>query len=529
MTTDIVGSRTLRSQWDETAKFYADTTFLTYVSVEDRTTAFTYREFDHLVKQTANFFLSLGVQKQELIALHLHNTPEYLICWLALAQIGAVSVPLNEHYRLEESSYILKKCEIHRIITESITLDMYTQNRDALGLTTIIATDAPASCDDVWALYPCIAKMPDTLTEQRMVDTLDMAVILFTSGTTRHPKGAVYTHCNVVYGGLLHSAQMGMAEGDRFLSSMPCYHMDFQEMAAMPVICCGGTLIMVEHYSARRFWKQVCTHKAHFTDTMSIMNRTMLLQPEGAWEKEHCLKQIYFSMGLSNEEKERFESRFNVSLLNSYGMTETVSGVTCAPLVGDKNWPSVGRPALSYEIKIIDGQGNEVAADVPGEICVHGVPGRSIIAGYYKDEEATARLIDADGWLHSGDCGYLDENGWLFFIERCDYMIKRAGENVSSIEVECVLTSHPKIVDAAVIGIPDPIRDQAVKAFVKLLPDASLTEEEITEYCCARLAKFKIPTIIEFVTDFPRTATGKIKKSLLKQREERKKSMEEQQ
>lgn len=108
-------------------------------------------------------------------------------------------------------------------------------------------------------------------------------------------------------------------------------------------------------------------------------------------------------------------------------------------------------------------------------------------------------------------------------------MIKRAGENVSSIEVECVLTSHPKIVDAAVIGIPDPIRDQAVKAFVKLLPDASLTEEEITEYCCARLAKFKIPTIIEFVTDFPRTATGKIKKSLLKQREERKKSMEEQQ
>ena len=286
---------------------------------------------------------------------------------------------------------------------------------------------------------------------------------------------------------------------------------------------------MVEHYSARRFWKQVCTHKAHFTDTMSIMNRTMLLQPEGAWEKEHCLKQIYFSMGLSNEEKERFESRFNVSLLNSYGMTETVSGVTCAPLVGDKNWPSVNRPALSYEIKIIDGQGNEVAAGVPGEICVHGVPGRSIIAGYYKDEEATARLIDADGWLHSGDCGYLDENGWLFFIERCDYMIKRAGENVSSIEVECVLTSHPKIVDAAVIGIPDPIRDQAVKAFVKLLPDASLTEEEITEYCCARLAKFKIPTIIEFVTDFPRTATGKIKKSLLKQREERKKSMEEQQ
>lgn len=529
MTTDIVGSRTLRSQWDETVKFYADTTFLEYVSVEDVTTLFTYREFDRLVKQTANFFLKLGIAKNEFVALHLHNTPEYLICWLALAQIGAVSVPVNEHYRLSESSYILGKCGIRRIITESRTLDMYTQNRDEFSLDTIIATDVSTSPDGVYALYPSIADMPDILAEQRPVATEDMAVILFTSGTTRHPKGAIYTHCNVVYGGLLHTAQMGMARGDRFLSSMPCYHMDFQEMAAMPVICSGGTLIMVEHYSARRFWKQVCEHKAHFTDTMSIMNRTMLLQPEAPWEKQHCLKQIYFSMGLSNEEKERFEERFGVSLLNSYGMTETVSGVTCAPLVGDKNWPSVGRPALSYEIKIIDSQGCEVAPNVPGEICVHGVPGRSIIAGYYKDEEATARLIDADGWLHSGDCGYLDENGFLFFIERCDHMIKRAGENVSGIEVECVLTSHPYIVDAAVIGIPDPIRDQAVKAFIQLLPDTSLSEEEITEYCSTRLAKFKIPTVVEFVTEFPRTATGKIKKSLLKRREEMNQSMEEQQ
>lgn len=520
MTTDIVGSRTLRSQWDETVKYYADATFLEYVSVEDETTFFTYREMDKLVKQTANFFLELGIQKDEFVALHLHNTPEYMICWLALAQIGAVSVPLNEHYHLEESSYIIEKCCIHRIITESRTLDMYTQNRDALELDTIILTDGTSPASDVFELRRCISAQPCTLQEVRRVTTEDMAVILFTSGTTRHPKGAIYTHCNVVYGGLLHVAQMGMAKGDRFLSSMPCYHMDFQEMAAMPVICSGGTLIMVEHYSARRFWSQVYHHKAHFTDTMSIMNRTMMLQPVQPWEKDHCLKQIYFSMGLSLEEKERFEERFNVSLLNSYGMTETVSGVTCAPLVGNKNWPSVGRPALSYEIKIIDALGNEVAPGTPGEICVHGVPGRSIISGYYGDEEATARLIDSDGWLHSGDCGYLDEDGWLFFIERCDHMIKRAGENVSSIEVECVLTSHPEIVDAAVIGVTDPIRDQAVKAFIQLLPDSHLSVEEITAYCSSRLAKFKVPTIIEFVTDFPRTATGKIKKSLLKRGDE---------
>lgn len=217
-------------------------------------------------------------------------------------------------------------------------------------------------------------------------------------------------------------------------------------------------------------------------------------------------------MGLRTEEKEAFEERFHVRLLNSYGMTETVSAVTCVPLYGDQRWPSVGRPAISYEIKIVDQNGNTLPAGSEGEICVHGIPGRSIIPGYFKDEEATRRLIDKDNWLHSGDWGYLDNDGWLFFLGRCGDMIKRSGENISCAEVECVLTSHPLIEDAAVIGVPDPIRNQAVKAFVKLADGAALTANEIIAYCESRLACFKVPEFVAFVKDFPRTATGKIKK-----------------
>ena len=286
-------------------------------------------------------------------------------------------------------------------------------------------------------------------------------------------------------------------------------------MEAASVICSGGTLIMIEHYSARRFWKQICEHKAHFTDVMSIMNRTMMLQPVQPWEKDHCLKQIYFSMGLSQREKEAFEERFNVRLLNSYGMTETVTAVTCVPLYGNQNWPSVGRPALSYEIKIIDENGNTVPAGTEGEICVHGVPGRTLVPGYYGDEELTNKLLDSEGWLHSGDWGYLDQDGWLFFLGRCGQMIKRSGENISCLEVECVLTSQPLIRDAAVVGVPDPIRDQAVKAFVQLIEGSVLSESEVIEYCNAYLAQFKVPSMVEFVDDFPRTATGKIQKSKL--------------
>ena len=514
--TDMVGSYTLRSQWDDTVRCYGDLTFLEYVSVEDQVTRYTYAAFDQKVKQAANYFLELGIEKGELVALHLHNSPEYLICWLALAQIGAVSVPMNEHYRQPESIYVLEKCQVRCLIAEPSNLAFYAPIREQLGLDHLILAWGDADQPGIELLADGMARQSEVLQENRSVVTEDVAVILFTSGTTCHPKGAIYTHCNVVYGGMVHIAQMGMSHGDRFLSCMPCYHMDFQEMAAMPCICSGSTLIVVEHYSARRFWSQVVRYKANFTDTMSMMNRTMMLQPVQPWEKDHCIKQIYFSMGMSDAEKDNFEARFGVKLLNSYGMTETVSGVTCAPLFGEKNWPSVGRVAPSYQIKIIDEFGRELPDGQVGEICIHGVPGRSLILGYYRDEEATARLLDKDNWLHSGDRGYLDKDGWLFFLDRGVNFIKCSGENVSSIEVECVLTSHPKIADAAVVGIPDPLREHAVKACVQLAEGETLTVDEVIDYCRHRLAKFKVPSVVEFVTEFPRTATGKIKKDQLR-------------
>ncbi len=512
---DIAGSRTLKSQWNDTVKFYPDSVFLEYVNTSDEHSVYTYAEFDKKVRRAANVFLELGVKKGELVALHMRNSPEYLVCLLALAQIAAVSVPMNEHYRMEESLYVLNKCGIKRLVADERSLPVYLPHLDELPLDTIITARGEIEDNRIISVTEMMAKQPFELREERSVESMDTAVILFTSGTTRHPKGAIYTHCNVIYGGLLHASQIAMERGDRFLSSMPCYHMDFQEMALMPVICTGNTLIMLEHFSARRFWRQICDYKANFTDIMSTMCRTMMMRPVEDFEKHHSLKQVYFSMGLSNEEKEQFEQRYGVRLLNSYGMTETVSAVTCAPLFGDKNWPSVGRPALSYDIKIIDEFGQELPPDTAGEICVHGVPGRTLVAGYFDEPEETAMLIDAEGWLHSGDKGYLDKDGWLFFLDRRANMIKRSGENISTLEVECIINSNKKVADAAVVGVPDTIRDQAVKAFVQVMEGESLSDQELIDYCAARLSKFKVPTIVEFVSEFPRTATGKIQKKLL--------------
>lgn len=515
--TDIVGNQTIRDIWDNTVNYYPECRFLEFIAIDDKVSYYTYKEFDILVHQTANLFINSGIKKGELVAIHLHNSPEYLVSWLALAQIGAVAVPLNEHYQYRETKYVIKnKCQTKFLITDSSLLSMYLEKKDELGIETIFCVAEEINNSQVINLKKEIKKQPYELLERREIVTSDMAVILFTSGTTQYPKGAIYSNYNVVFGGIFHMSQMSMRHGDKFLTSMPCYHMDFQQMSTMPVIYTGSTIIVVEHFSARRFWKQIVTHEANYTDTMSIMNRTMMLQPVQDWEKNHKIHQMYFSMGLSDDEKETFEKRFNVKLMNSYGMTETVTAVTCAPIVGDKNWPSVGRAALTYKVKIIDCNGNEVKPGEMGEICIWGVPGKTIISGYYNDEINTKKLIDEDGWIHTADRGYLDKDGWLFFVDRINNLIKRSGENVSPLEVECVLTSHPKIADCAVIAVPDKIRDEAIKAFIKLAENETLEIEEISKYCSDRLAKFKVPTVWEFVEEFPRTATGKIKKNLLK-------------
>ncbi|MGI6580285.1 MAG: AMP-binding protein [Saccharofermentanales bacterium] len=521
---DAVGSKTLQSEWNDIADYYSDCIFLEYVDItnNDTVTKYSYKEFDVIVKKVVNHFLSIGIDQGELVGLHFFNSPYYIACFLALGQIGAVAVPLNEHYTIHEIRYIVEKCNIQHLVVHDRFSDLYFDSKNVLAIQslTIAASTKKHTSElfDIYVLEDEIKQYGVKLNKRNTIKTSDMAVILFTSGTTSRPKGAIYTNYNVIYGGIFHAAQMGMEHGDRFLTTMPCYHMDFQQMALMPCIHTGSTLIMVERFSARRFWKQVCDFKADFTETMSMMNRTMLMQPVQDWERNHCVRQMYFSMGLSDKEKEEFENRFNIELLNSYGMTETVTGVTCCPIYGKKNWPSVGRVAPGYKIKIVDQHGLEVPHGEIGEIYVLGEPGKTVIAGYYKDEEKTQELFVDEGWIKTGDYGYFDINDWMFFVDRSQNMIKRSGESISCLEVESVLTSHEEILDAAVVGIKDSLRDEAVKAFIQLKPNASLSENEIKEYCEQYLAKFKVPTLIEFVDDFERTSTGKIKKTAIAQK-----------
>lgn len=512
--TDIIGNKTLKKQWEEAAKEWPNKLFMIFEDRAGNVEQATYREFYDKISQTANMFIDLGVKKGEAVAVQLFNSPEFMLCWFGLAQIGAVIVPLNSGYKQTEVNYILKKSGARIVVSDSRLIDNYIQG-DAYKLDKVIVARGKCARADIPEFSALIAKYETKLAETRQISSDDISEILFTSGTTSSPKGVVMTHCNALFAGLIHAWECNLNENDRFFTTMPCFHIDFQYMAVMSALVTGATVVIAERFSATNYWRQVCQYKVNVADMMPFLVRTVMSKPVQPWEKEHSLKYVYFSMGMSTKEKDAFVERFGVKFINCYGSTETVSCVTCAPVFGEQRWPSVGKTAFGYETRIMGADGKELEAGQVGSIQIKGVRGRSLAVGYYNDPEATDKCFHGD-WFVTGDDGYLDEDGWLYFSDRHNNMIKRSGESVSTTEVENILTTHPLIADAAVIGVADSLRGQAVKAIVMLKQGAKLKPEDIICYCSKYLADFKLPSIVEFCDDFPRTSTGKIKKGLLK-------------
>lgn len=523
---DIVGSRTLRDLWRDLGEQHGGRTFLVFEGSAGDVAGFTYAQFRTLVTRTANLFLGLGVGKGDAVAVHLRNCPELLMCMFGLTEIGAVMVPLHPRSTREECADIVARVHAQVVVCEPDGLGSYAVETGGEALPANVTHQGSATPRVVLArseeLVPgTIAfetardAQPAYLRDVVPLTSDDVAGIVFTSGTTARPKGVVLTHANLLFSGVFVDWQASLTEQDRLLTTMPACHVNFQLNALMPVLTAAATLVMVERYSASTFWKQVCQYEATVVQSIAMMVRTQLLQPEADWERENSVREVLYYLPITDEEKARFEERFGARILNSYGTSETLVGVLTDPPRGERRWPSVGRVGLGYEARVVDDDGREVPSGTVGEIQVRGVPGRTLMKEYFQDPAATAAAIDADGWLHTGDLGYVDAEGWFFFVERRTHLIKRAGESVSPAEVEAVLVRHPGVGEAAVIGVPDPIHDEAVKAFVVPAPGVTLTEQDVQDHCRARLMPFKVPTVVEIVTSLPHTRSFKVEKSRL--------------
>ncbi len=535
---DIVGNETLRDLWQSVVERKGRRHFLTFQNRVGDVFEYTYAAFDEDVNRIANVFLDLGIEKGDHVALHLHSSPEFLMCLFGLAKIGAVAVPINEQYLADEAEYILENSDAICVVVEPLFYETY-QELLARGhyfpkgvVVARAGTESPRSNIDFSSIYTPLGTVEEgqqgiydfwmMRCEQSAIlrDSCELASddpvqIIYTSGTTSRPKGVVLTHANMVFSGLYGDWEVSLRGSDRVLTSMPACHSNFQLAALMPVITAGASLIIIEKYSATRFMKQIRHYKATVIQCVAMMLRTLLLQPVDPEEKNHCVREVLYFIPITDAEKEEFEQRFNMRIMNTYGSTESIGWAITDPPVGARNWPSVGRAGLGYKARICDMNDNELPPGEVGEIQIKGERGRSVMLEYYNNPEATENTFSADGWLKTGDQGYQDDNGWFYFVDRKVNMVKRSGENISTTELEEILEQHPAIAEAAVIGVPDPIRDQAIKAFVRFAPGESMTLAEVEQYCKDHMASFKVPTFYEVVEDFPRTCSMKIEKKLL--------------
>src|SRR6266581_3833021 len=500
----ITATRTLKSALEDKARRFPEETFLIFEDATGATARWTWREFDADVNRAARLLQERGLGPGDKFNLHLGNCPEFLLFWMAAAKTGMVMVPTNPASTADEMAYILGHSEVRLAITEP----QYAASlRTAAG-----RCPARGGVLEARPLAPLLDGLPSTPPDT-VVASLDEISMQYTSGTTSKPKGVLLTHANYLYGGEVMSKAMRVGPADRHLIVLPLFHAGAQVHAFLPMLLAGGSVALMERFSATRFVEQAIRHEATLAALFAAPIRMLLAQPRSAPDSRTRLRAISYAQNITPQQFEEWHARFRAPLMQIWGMTETMSLPLMQPLDLPRKPLAMGMPVLGYECKVVDESGKEVPPGTVGELVVSGIPGVSLMKGYFKNPEATASTL-REGWLHSGDQAVMDEDGCFFFVDRKKDMIKRAGENVSASEVEEALKQHPAVFDAAVVGVPDPLRDYAIKAYVILEEGARSSADELIAWCAARLSRFKVPEHVEFRATFPRTSVGKIQKHL---------------
>lgn len=472
-----------------------------------------YGELDRLVDAMAGNLGGHGVGAGERVALLLGNCPEFLVAVLACARLGAIVMPIGTRQKGPELEFLLNDSGAAALIFESEFAanlpapDAVPQLRHRFALGDPVAGVAPAA-----ALLAPVAPVPPAAVAED-----DTAVILYTSGTTGRPKGAMLSHLNIIHSVIHFARCMGLGERDRSLLAVPAAHVTGTVAILLTTLYCGGVSVVLRAFKARECLALAAAERVTFTCMVPAMYILCLMDPEfdrfdlGAWR-------IGSFGGAPMPESaigRLAETLPRMQLSNAYGATETTSPTTLMPLGETAARPdSVGQVVPCGEIKVMDEGGRPLPPGVPGEIWIRGP---MVVKGYWNRPDANAASF-TDGFWHSGDIGSIDAEGFVRIFDRVKDMINRGGYKVFSAEVENALSFHPGVVECAVIGRPDPVLGERVQALI-VPRDDHVSAEDLRRFCAERMADYKVPEFIELVREaLPRNANGKVQKGLLRER-----------
>jgi acyl-CoA synthetase (AMP-forming)/AMP-acid ligase II len=449
-----------------------------------------YADFDRLSNRAAHALRARGVVRGDRVTLAHGNAVEYVVAAIGVLKAGAILNPVNPALGASELGYVLGHADPRVVVTDAAS----DEKLRALRRTTVLGATLAGEGSD--------APVPDGPAPG------DYSTLLYTSGTTGKPKGVLFTHSRTGTSGPHFIERLGLTPDDTILAVTPLFHGNAWG-AVTTALYAGGTAAFATQFSASEFWPLVHEVQATVVYTLGTVLAMLLTREASPLERTNPLRVI---LGLGAAPiRERVIERFGVrAVLECFGSTDA-GVVTIEPLGATPRPGSCGPAVPGVEIRVVDDAGTPLPARATGEIVVKSP---AMMAAYYKDPDETAKAL-RDGWFHSGDLGWLDEDGWLYFVDRKRDVIRRGGENVSSVLVEKTLREHPKVADVAVLGVPDPVLGQEIKAFV--VTSAPVSAEELRAFAAERLAKFQVPRLWEFRDALPKTPTQRVEKYKLRE------------
>jgi O-succinylbenzoate-CoA ligase len=473
----------------------------------------TYAEMADRASALATGLHEKGVRPGEVVGLLAYNCPEYLETIFAANCLGAIVMPINWRLAAPEVRYILEHSGAKVLVCDEALVNLAddaTRELEASPLKVCLAPDAPPGWTPIAVLR--FGKPP---LERFPTEADDTQRLMYTSGTTGRPKGVMITHGNLAWKNLAHLIQFGFNRNDVGLACGPLYHVGALDLTTTTLIAAGATTIVHRAFDAAAVVDEIERSKVTTVWLAPAMVNAIMALPDVESRDLRSVRVI-----INGGEKmpipliERIQRTFpSAWFADAYGLTETVSGDTFLDrdsLVAKLG--SVGRPCVHLELEVWDEQGSPVAASERGEIVLRGP---KVFKGYWRDPEATDRAF-AGGWFHTGDIGIIDEDGYLFIVDRLKDMIVSGGENIAGSEVERVLYEHDAVLEVAVVGRPDERWGEVPVAFVVLRPGQSVTAAELIAHCADQLAKYKVPKDVTFLEALPRNPSGKVLKRELR-------------
>jgi long-chain acyl-CoA synthetase len=466
--------------------------------------------YEQVYRLSAALRRCLQLRRGDRVAIFLPNTAEFITCYYAVEKIGAIAVALNVMLKRAEVEFIVRDCSPRVLITVPQFLDQVPEGIATLaGIVVVGETNRPGCMQ----FSDLLSERPPAAEPADRVESEDGAAILYTSGTTGQAKGVLLTHGNLRFNSQATHYHTQMTEDDRLLCYLPLFHCFGQNFIMNTSVHVGATLLLHERFIPDEVLDSAAANQATmFFGVPAVFTRLLALP-----NIEPKLESIryYFSAAapMSVPTVRSWRERFGKIIYEGYGLTET------APLASynhgtDYREGSVGTAVQYVKIKVVNDRDEKVASGELGEIAIKG---GNVMKGYFNRPRETAQVL-RDGWFFTGDIGRMDDDGYLYLVDRAKDMINVSGFKVWPREVEDVLAKHLAVTEAAVVGVPDPVSGEAVKAFVALQKGAQLCKKDLIDFCRDRMAVYKAPRSVEFIDALPRNAAGKVLKRELRLR-----------